>query len=60
MKKGNDLSKTPGSLDPQVLLELENVRKKCGRRLLGDDDLAILACEEIARTTTREEKNYAL
>jgi hypothetical protein len=31
---------------------------KAGRTVLGDDDLLLLACEEISRTTTYEELNY--
>lgn len=35
------------------------VKDRFGKTLLSDDDLAILTCEEIARTYTRDEKNYS-
>ncbi len=39
---------------------VEEVRKKEGHQLLNDDDLIILAAEEISRTFTHEEKNYSV
>jgi hypothetical protein len=35
------------------------VEKKIGQTMLSDEDLFILACREIARTYTRDEKDYA-
>lgn len=37
---------------------LSLTRGKVGRFALDDDDLLLLACEEISHTTTYEEKNY--
>ena len=37
---------------------LTRVEGKMGKDLLTDDDLIVLACREIARTYTRDEKNY--
>jgi hypothetical protein len=36
----------------------ENVKEKIGTRPLSDDEILVLACEEIARTYSREEKGY--
>ena len=35
------------------------VRKKAGKVLLTDDELVVLACDEIARSVSYEEKNYS-
>ena len=35
------------------------VEEKIGKVLLTDDDLIVLACREIAKTYTRDEKNYS-
>jgi hypothetical protein len=37
---------------------LARAREKTGKALLTDDDLLVLACREIAKTYTRDEKNY--
>jgi hypothetical protein len=52
--------------DTNVSLNNENVlknavnavRKKSGKILLNDKDVLLLACSEIAKTYTRDEKNY--
>lgn len=48
-------------LDPRqadFLKEAEKVQLNIGRKPLSDEDLIILACEEISRTCTNEEKRY--
>jgi hypothetical protein len=45
--------------DPEFLRRTEAVRQKSGRQLLDDNDLLLLACEEISRTFTREEIRYS-
>ncbi len=37
---------------------IKKVKEKLGVQLLSDDDILMLACEEIARTYGREEKGY--
>ncbi|MCU0610091.1 MAG: hypothetical protein MUF22_10040 [Chitinispirillaceae bacterium] len=55
----------PQNLNPSdppdfAFIRLVNeTRQKIGRQQLDDNDLVILACEEISRTFTHEEKNYA-
>ena len=44
--------------DPVFLKSVDMVTRKMGKRQLDDDDLVLLACEEISRTVTHEEKNY--
>lgn len=44
--------------DAAFLREAESARERIGRGPLTDDDLIILACEEISRTCTREELRY--
>lgn len=44
--------------DAAFLLKVKNVQDRIGRELLTDDDLIVLATEEISRTYTREEKQY--
>lgn len=36
----------------------EKVKEKIGVRQLTDDDILVLACAEIARSYSREEKGY--
>jgi hypothetical protein len=45
--------------DPEFLRQAEAVRQKFARQLLEDNDLLLLACEEISRTFTREEMRYS-
>jgi hypothetical protein len=44
--------------DTEFLKAVDTVTRKMGKKLLTDDDLILLACEEISRTVTHEEKNY--
>jgi hypothetical protein len=44
--------------DPVFLKSVDSVTRKMGKKPLDDDDLMLLACEEISRTVTHEEKNY--
>jgi hypothetical protein len=44
--------------DAAFLQRVKKVQERIGRELLTDDDLIVLACEEISRTFTREEKQY--
>ena len=44
--------------DPGFLKSVDTVTRKMGKKPLDDDDLALLACEEISRTVTHVEKNY--
>ena len=45
--------------DPETLAQAVCViGNKTGKEKLTDDDLLILACAEIARTYTRDEKGY--
>jgi hypothetical protein len=37
----------------------KNAQAKAGVSLLTDEDLLLLACEAMARTYTRDEKDYA-
>ena len=37
---------------------IEKVKENMGKRPLSDDEILLLACEEIARTYGREEKGY--
>ncbi|NLG18699.1 MAG: hypothetical protein GX556_15325 [Fibrobacter sp.] len=50
----------PDSRSDDFIRVVEAVRKKEGNQLLTDDDLIILAAEEISRTFTHEEKNYSV
>jgi hypothetical protein len=45
--------------DPAFLRELERINAKKGRKVLTDEELLFLACEEISRTRTREEIGYS-
>jgi hypothetical protein len=45
---------TPETSDQAV----EKVKKRLGSSPLTDDDILVLACDEIARTYSREEKGY--
>lgn len=36
----------------------ERVQKTVGKRRLTDDEVVLLACAELARTYTRDEKGY--
>jgi hypothetical protein len=47
-----------GPRDQAFLAEVEKVKRRIGERELDDRDLVVLACEEISRTYTREEKKY--
>jgi hypothetical protein len=44
--------------DQAFLAEVEKVKRRIGERELDDHDLLVLACEELSRTYTREEKQY--
>ncbi|MBN1128352.1 MAG: hypothetical protein JXA71_05165 [Chitinispirillaceae bacterium] len=44
--------------DPVFLQSVDAVSRKMGKTLLQDHDLVLIACEEISRTVTHEEKNY--
>ena len=44
--------------DQAFLHAVDLVTRKMGRQCLTDDDLLLLACEEISRTVTHEEKHY--
>jgi hypothetical protein len=48
----------PDPRDPAFLESVDVVTRKMGKKPLDDDDLILLACEEISRTVTHEEKNY--
>jgi hypothetical protein len=48
----------PDPRDPVFLESVDVVTRKMGKKPLEDDDLVLLACEEISRTVTHEEKNY--
>jgi hypothetical protein len=37
---------------------LTRVEEKIGKTMLTDEDLLMLACREISKTYTRDEKNY--
>jgi hypothetical protein len=43
----------------EFLATVAAVREKIGKTLLGDDDLLVLLCDEISRTTTFGERNYS-
>jgi hypothetical protein len=38
---------------------VEAVENKIGKTLLSEEDLLMLSCREIAKSFTREEKDYA-
>jgi hypothetical protein len=40
------------------LRTIETIEKKIGITLLSDNDLLVLACNEISKTYTRDEKDY--
>jgi hypothetical protein len=40
------------------LRTIEAIQKKIGTTLLSDNDLLMLACYEISKSYTRDEKNY--
>ena len=44
--------------DPAFLQSVKMVWDRIGREILTDEDLIVLAGEEISRTCTREEKQY--
>jgi hypothetical protein len=44
--------------DPAFLKSVDAITRKMGKKPLDDDDLILLACEEISRTFTHEEKKY--
>ena len=44
--------------NPDFLRTVDKVKQAIGRRPLSDDELVALACEEISRTYTHEEKRY--
>jgi hypothetical protein len=44
--------------DPEFLREIDKVKSAIGKRPLSDDELIVLAGEEISRTYTHEEKKY--
>jgi len=41
------------------LQTIEAIEKKIGTTLLSDSDLLMLACYEISKSYTRDEKDYA-
>ncbi len=41
-----------------LIESVEDIRRRIGSVMLSDDDLILLALEEIARTTTYEEQSY--
>jgi hypothetical protein len=43
---------------PAFLQKVKTAQDSIGRRLLTDEEVLLLAAEEISRTSTREEKNY--
>jgi hypothetical protein len=44
--------------NPELLKMVEAISGKCARALLSDEELLLLACEELSRTTTYEELQY--
>ena len=44
--------------DILLMIQVENINKKIGKELLIDDEILILAFDEILRTYTHDEKNY--
>jgi hypothetical protein len=44
--------------DETLQQAVEKVKEKLGARPLTDEDILVLACAEIARTYSREEKGY--
>jgi hypothetical protein len=44
--------------DETMQQAIDKVKEKLGTTLLSDDDILVLACAEIARTYSREEKGY--
>ena len=44
--------------DPELIKTVEAISGKCARTLLSDEELLLLACEELSRTTTYEELQY--
>ncbi|MBN1759912.1 MAG: hypothetical protein JW863_16415 [Chitinispirillaceae bacterium] len=42
----------------EMLAAVEQIRDKCGRQRLTDEELLLLAGEEISRTTTFKELRY--
>jgi len=44
--------------DPLFLETVDKITRNMGKKSLDDDDIVLLACEEISRTVTHEEKNY--
>jgi hypothetical protein len=52
------VTSAPDPRDPAFLKSVDAVTRKMGKKQLDDGDLALLACEEISRTVTHEEKNY--
>ena len=44
--------------NPDFLTSVERVKEKIGRRQLEDDEMIVLAVEEISRTFTHEERGY--
>jgi hypothetical protein len=53
-----DLNTAVDPRDPAFLRLIKETKEQAGRVLLTDDNLLVLACEEISRTFTREEKHY--
>jgi hypothetical protein len=47
-----------GTESPTLAQATEKAESDLGKRLLTDEDLLILSCGEIARSFTRDEKNY--
>jgi hypothetical protein len=45
--------------NPEFVDQSGRIREKCGTELLSDDELLLLACEEISRTTTYRELGYS-
>lgn len=53
-----DQNKSVDPRDPAFLQRVQNIRERAGREILTDEELIVLASEEISRTCTREEQQY--
>jgi hypothetical protein len=45
--------------EPSFAAAVATAKKKCGSMRLTNEELLLLACDEISRTTTWEERSYA-
>jgi hypothetical protein len=61
-KPGNGCKVLHNTPDKTDLIELEHIvddiKSRFEKTILGDDEILLLACREIANTYTRHEKNY--